>query len=179
MIVNALYKDILTYLPIIIVSVAGILAFLSYFVTLCKYYYISPFVVAFALTTKRVDKIINFLITGVTIFFKPVLIVLFLYLALFLHYILQDLFIVTSMTQFSVIASPSFDNAIDWTTSFTVGVIKMLVLFFGSLASCYIVWKTIMTGPEWTFRLLGLDSSGENSIVKEMSSKMESKAVVV
>ena len=91
--VEVIYSSLLRYLPTIIVTIAGILAFLSYFLTLCKYYYISPFVVAFALTTKRVDKIINFLITGVTIFFKPVLIVLFIYLALFFHTVIDDIFL--------------------------------------------------------------------------------------
>ena len=85
-----LYEKILSYLPVLIISVAAILSFVGYITTLCKYFYISPFVVAFALTTKRVDKIINFLVTGVTIFFKPVLIVLFIYLALFLYTLIGD-----------------------------------------------------------------------------------------
>ena len=40
-------------------------------------FYISPFVTAWAMATKRVDKIIDFLLAGIAIFFKPVLIVLF------------------------------------------------------------------------------------------------------
>ena len=60
-----------------------------------------------------------------------------------------------------------------------VGMIKSLLMFFGSLASCYIVWKTIMTGPDWTFKLLGLDNNSDNQIVKEMSGKLETKATVV
>ena len=59
------------------------------------------------------------------------------------------------------------------------GMIKSLLMFFGSLASCYIVWKTIMTGPDWTFRLLGLDKDSDNSIVSKMADKVESKAVIV
>ena len=83
------------------------------------------------------------------------------------------------INQFNVLPSASIGNAIDYGANITTGIIQALLLFLASLSSIYIVWKTIMTGPEWTFRLLGLDSSGENSIVKEMSSKMESKAVVV
>ena len=58
-------------------------------------------------------------------------------------------------------------------------MIKSLLMFFGSLASCYIVWKTIMTGPDWTFKLLGLDKDSDNTIVQGLSQKMETKAVVV
>ena len=177
--IHAIYTSLLEYLPSIITSVAAILAFLGYFVTLCKYFYISPFVVAFALTTKRVDKSVNFLVTGITIFFKPVLVVLFIYLALFLHNIIQEIFVLTSLTQFSTLPAPSSDNSISYITPMITGMIKSLLMFFGSLASCYIVWKTIMTGPDWTFKLLGLDKDTDNTIVQGLSQKMEMKATVV
>ena len=59
------------------------------------------------------------------------------------------------------------------------GMIKSLLMFFGSIASCYILWKTIMTGPDWTFKLLGLDNHSNSDIVAQMSSKLETKATVV
>lgn len=174
-----LYMDILEKLPLIIVSIAGILAFITYFVSLCKYYYISPFVVAFALTTKRVDKIINFLMIGITIFFKPVLIVLFIYLALFLHGIVYELFIITSVSQFNSIMASSGENSINFGTQLTIGVIKTLLQFFGSLGSCYIVWKTIMTGPDWVFKMLGLETSATSEATQQLAGKLEQKAVVI
>lgn len=174
-----LYMDILEKLPLIIVSMAGILAFITYFVSLCKYYYISPFVVAFALTTKRVDKIINFLMIGITIFFKPVLIVLFIYLALFLHGIVYELFIITSVSQFNSIMASSDENSINFGTQLTIGVIKTLLQLFGSLGSCYIVWKTIMTGPDWVFKMLGLETSATSEATQQLAGKLEQKAVVI
>ena len=129
LIIYAIYTSFLEYLPTVIASIASILAFTGFFITLCKYFYISPFVVAFALTTKRVDKIINFLVTGITIFFKPVLIVLFIYLALFLHHIIQEIFILTSLTQFSVLPE-SFSAGIDLFTPIATGIIKSLLMFF-------------------------------------------------
>ena len=174
-----LYMDILEKLPLIIVSIAGILAFLTYFVGLCKYYYISPFVVAFALTTKRVDKIINFLIIGITIFFKPVLIVLFVYLSLFLYGIVYELFIITSVSQFNSIMAASFENSINFGTQLTIGIIKTLLQFFGSLGSCYIVWKTIMTGPDWVYKMLGLETSATSEATQQLAGKLEQKAVVI
>ena len=174
-----LYMDILEKLPLIITSMAGILAFITYFVSLCKYYYISPFVVAFALTTKRVDKIINFLMIGITIFFKPVLIVLFIYLALFLHGIVYELFIITSVSQFNSIMASSDENSINFGTQLTIGVIKTLLQLFGSLGSCYIVWKTIMTGPDWVFKMLGLETSATSEATQQLAGKLEQKAVVI
>lgn len=179
-VVYFLYMDILEKLPLIIVSIAGILAFITYFVSLCKYYYISPFIVAFALTTKRIDKIINFLMIGITIFFKPVLIVLFIYLALFLHGIVYELFIITSVSQFnSIMASSIGENSINIGTQFTIGIIKTLLQLFGSLGSCYIVWKTIMTGPDWVFKMLGLETSATSEATQQLAGKLEQKAVVI
>lgn len=60
-------------IPLLAISTATLVAFVSYLVSLCKYFYISPFVTAWAMATKRVDKIIDFLLAGIAIFFKPVL----------------------------------------------------------------------------------------------------------
>ena len=93
-------------IPLLAISTATLVAFVSYLVSLCKYFYISPFVTAWAMATKRVDKIIDFLLAGITIFFKPVLIVLFIYLSLFLYSIVNDFFIYVSLEQFSGILFP-------------------------------------------------------------------------
>lgn len=87
-------------IPLLVISVAALVAFLSYLVTLCKYFYISPFVTAWAMATKKVDKIIDFLLAGIVIFFKPVLIVLFVYLSLFLYTLVDEFFIFVSIQQF-------------------------------------------------------------------------------
>ena len=90
---------ILEHLPIIIVTVATAIAIVSYLVSLTKYYFISPFVVAFAITTKRMDKIVEFLLTGISLFFKPVLIVLFVYLSLFVYVYVKDFFLLLAELQ--------------------------------------------------------------------------------
>ncbi len=36
-----------------------------------------------------------------------------------------------------------------------------------------------MTGPDWIFKLLGLDKDSDNTIVQGLSQKMETKAIVV
>ena len=93
-------------IPLLTISAATLVAITSYMVTLCKYFYISPFVTAWAMATKRVDKIIDFLLTGISIFFRPVLIVLFVFLSLFLYILINDFFIYVSLEQFSGIIFP-------------------------------------------------------------------------
>ncbi|MCW1341915.1 hypothetical protein OLP57_03335, partial [Campylobacter jejuni] len=75
---SVIMEYIVEKIPVLVATVAAGLAFIGYLVALAKYFYISPFVVAFALTTRRVDRIVEFLVTGVTIFFRPILIVLFI-----------------------------------------------------------------------------------------------------
>ena len=83
------------------------------------------------------------------------------------------------INQFNVLPSAGLGNAIDYGTSITVGIIQALLMFLASFSSLYIVWKTIMTGPDWTFKLLGLDKDTDNTIVQGLSQKMEMRATVV
>lgn len=87
-----LMKWTFAMIPLLAISTATLVAFVSYLVSLCKYFYISPFVTAWAMATKRTDKIIDFLLTGVAIFFRPILIVLFTFLALFFYIFIEDFF---------------------------------------------------------------------------------------
>lgn len=92
--------------PLLTISAATLVAITSYMVTLCKYFYISPFVTAWAMATKKTDKIIDFLLTGISIFFRPVLVVIFVFLSLFLYTLINDFFIYISVEQFSGIIFP-------------------------------------------------------------------------
>ena len=93
-------------IPLLAICTACLVAYISYLVSLCKYFYISPFVTAWAMATKRTDKIIDFLLTGIAIFFRPILIVLFTFLALFFYIFIEDFFIFISIEQFSGISIP-------------------------------------------------------------------------
>jgi len=72
---STIYAWMIQKMPILVSVIAGIVAFVGYIIELAKYFYISPFVVAFAMTTKKTHKIVDFMVTGLTIFFKPLLLV--------------------------------------------------------------------------------------------------------
>ena len=163
---------VLSWVPVLTATVAGTIVFVGYLVSLIKYFYISPFVVAFALTTKRMDKIVNFLVSGITIFFKPVLIVLFIYLALFLHTIIDELFIVFSVEQFGAIKVSGYD----FLAIFGISGIQALLKIFGVLASTYVMWKTIINGPDWTFKFIGLDKDTDNIVSQGLAQRLEQRS---
>lgn len=173
-ITSNMMETVFAKIPLLICATASMIAFVAYLVSLCKYFYISPFVVAFSLATKRMDKIIEFLISGISIFLKPLLIVLFIYLALFIHTLIDELFVFLSMEQFSGIET-SFYNI---HTNFTIGAIVGLLKIFGILSSSYIMWKLIISGPAWTLSLIGVDGKQDDVIASGIESNLAKRAFV-
>ncbi|EDP5802019.1 hypothetical protein FV933_08200 [Campylobacter jejuni] len=172
---SVIMEYIVEKIPVLVATVAAGLAFIGYLVALAKYFYISPFVVAFALTTRRVDRIVEFLVTGVTIFFRPILIVLFIYLALFFHSFIKDVFLVFSAEQFGGLKAAG-SEPMAW---MLIELAKGLLKVFAYIASAYVMWKTILGGPDWTFRLMGINNSSSDVITEDVGRRMESKTFMV
>ena len=126
-------EEIYSKIPLLACVVASTVAFVSYLISLCKYFYVSPFVVAFSLATKRMDKIIEFLISGMAIFLRPTLIVIFIYLALFVHTLINELFIFLSVEQFTGFSvsklSPS-GLLLNFTANGIIGLLKIFGYIF-------------------------------------------------
>lgn len=169
-----LFSTMLQYIPILIATVAAAIAFVSYLIALLKYFYISPFVIAFSLTTKRLDKIVEFLINGFVIFFQPILIVVFIFLALFVYVVVQEFFIVFSVEQFGALEL----GAADWSAGFAIGAIKGFLKLFSSLASAYVLWKLILSGPSWALKLVGIDGSHAEMIAQNLGQKLEHRSLM-
>lgn len=122
-------------MPLLAISTATLVAFVSYLVSLCKYFYISPFVTAWAMATKRTDKIIDFLLMGISVFLRPILIVLFVYLALFMYVLVDEFFVFVATNQFSGIQT----DITDFHTNFIVSSIahsKLTSSIFANNNSC-------------------------------------------
>ena len=161
-------------IPLLVCTTASVVAFVAYLVSLCKYFYISPFAVAYSMATKRMDKIIDFLIAGFSIFLKPVLIVLFIYLALFLYVLIDELFVFLSVEQFTGIESGFFD----FHTNFISGAITGLLVIFGKISSGYLMWKLIVSGPGWTLGLLGIDGKQDDVIAGGIEAHLAKRAFI-
>ncbi|WP_187106949.1 hypothetical protein [Campylobacter hyointestinalis] len=167
-------EEMVKAIPVVTVCIASLIASIGYIVSLCKYFYISPFVVAFALSTKQVDKITQFLINGLTIFLQPILIVLFIYLSLFLNTLISEFFILISSEQFNAIPL----NMADPSSIIKIGVIRELIIILGYLASSYIMWKLIISGHKWVMDLIGVNTQNTNSIMDNMVSNLEKRSFV-
>jgi hypothetical protein len=168
-----IYQWMIIRLPVVVSVIAGIIAFIGYIVELAKYFYISPFVVAFALTTKRTHKIVDFMVTGLVVFFRPILLVIFIFFAIFIHTLIQDVFLYYAMDQFVILGSLSGDNKI---LAAVMELLKNMLQIFGSLGATYIMWKLILTGPVWAMKLVGVDNAQNDMISEALSQRMDRAA---
>lgn len=158
---------ILRYIPLIASMFAGILAIIGWLVEVLKYFYIAPFVVVFAVTFKKTDKISEFLVTGIIIFLKPVILVLFIYIGLFFYYFINQIFVMLGEERFYLLDSinESFYVAI------VLHITLALVRIIACMVSTYFMWKVILTGPSYVIRLLGLNNNFD--FIEPISQKLE------
>lgn len=163
------YDTVLNLIPLTICVVASALAFLGYIIELAKFFYITPFVTAFSLTTGRQNKITEFLVTGITIFVKPILIVIFIYFALFIYGLFKDIFLVYSLEQLGMMREITNQISIN----FIISVITILLKIVGAIGASYIMWKIILTAPSWVMKMIGLNDDGANNIVEQLSRNLE------
>jgi hypothetical protein len=164
------YQWTIARLPVVISVIAGIIAFIGYIVELAKYFYISPFVVVFALTTKKTHKIVDFLVTGLTIFFKPLLLVIFIFFSIFILTLIQDVFLYFAIDQFKILADFSEENPL---LAAVMSILTNMLQIFGSLGAAYIMWKIILTGPTWALKLVGVDGAQNDMISEALSQRMD------
>ena len=162
--VEVLYNMILENLPILTASVAAIIAFLSYIINLFKFYYVSPIMLLYAVTTRRKDRINDFLVNGITIFLKPFLIVVFLFLAIIFYNFLQNLFVFQNMEQFLQMAGIAGSNYGSMGNNMIMSVISVLLKILGSIASMYIMFQMIYYGPDRLLKLIGVNN-GEDGLI--------------
>lgn len=162
--IEIIYDTILENLPILTAGVSAVIAVISYVILLFKFYYISPVMLMYAVTTKRKDKINDFLVTGITIFLKPLLIVVFLFLAVVFYNLLQDLFVLQNTEQFLLMASIAGPEYGGQTNALMISVLKVLMKILSSIAGMYIMFQLIYYGPDRLLKLIGVNNGDDGLI---------------
>jgi hypothetical protein len=167
---SAIYAWFIQKLPITVSVIAGVVAFIGYVIELAKYYYISPFVVAFALTTKKTHKIVEFGVTGLMIFFKPLLLVIFIFFSIYIYTLVQDIFMHYVANQFGILGRVAGEKS---SVYLVLNLVQTMMEVLGSLAATYIMWKLILTGPTWSMKLVGVDNAQNDMISEALSQRMD------
>lgn len=163
---------ILKYIPLITSMIAGILAVVGWLFELTQYFFITPFVVAYAVTMRKTDKISEYLVTGIVIFFKPVLLVIFIYLGLFLYYLCMDVFVMFAEEQFYLLDAINQSFFVAMVLQLSLGLIKIV----SSFAAVYLMWKVILSAPGHVIKMIGLHNVGD--FLEPISNKLERQSLV-
>ena len=163
---------ILKYIPLITSMIAGILAVVGWLFELTQYFFITPFVVAYAVTMRKTDKISEYLVTGIVIFFKPVLLVIFIYLGLFLYYLCIDVFVMFAEEQFYLLDAINQSFFVAMVLQLSLGLIKIT----SSFAAVYLMWKVILSAPGHVIKMVGLNNVGD--FLEPISNKLERQSLV-
>jgi hypothetical protein len=156
-------------LPIIVCIVAAIIAIASYVVKLAKYFYVMPFIVAFSVTTRRTDKIFDFLVSGIAIFFKLILITIFVFFALFMHSFIKDVFMFLINRQFLFIQEIN-ENMI---LAILMGLFQTILVIVCAIGSMYIMWTIIVRAPSWLMKMVGIDGANADMFTESLASRLE------
>lgn len=150
-----LYDAILKYLPLIVGIVAGIVVIISYLVELLKYFYIAPFMVLYSITKQRQTKIIDFIVDGIGLFLKPLLITISIFISMFVYYLFIEVFGGLTAMQFEVLGSLDKDF-FNFINSMTLSVFKTLFHIILSIAAAFIIYRIIIDGAKMFLSMAGL-----------------------
>jgi len=164
-----LYKIVLDYMPFTVGIVAGALAFISYVIELAKFYYISPFVTAFAVTMGKTNKIVDFLVGALSIFFKPILIVIFIYFGLFVYGIFKDIFLLYAEEQMNMM----YELQSQFFLTVMLHIFMALLHIIGAIGGAYMLWKIILHAPTWVLKMVGISDSGASFASQELARNLE------
>lgn len=170
--VASIYESILKYLPVIVTMVASMIAIVVYLVELLNFYYFQPFIVAYSVTMQRKHKIIDYLLFGISIFAKPMLIVFFISLSIFFLSLIQDFFGYLVDKQIGLLDDFSKGN-LGFINGFSLVLFSTLLSIITSIASAFLMWKLIIEGSNFVLKLLGLDSGASDSLNSSISGKLE------
>lgn len=166
--------NFINMMPLIISALCGAIAFIGYFISLLKFYFISPFVIGFALTTKRLENITEFIILGISIFFRPVLIVIFCHLILFIHTIIKEYFV--PMITYLQTTIPL--NEIPFLTIINLEMFASYAHVGGQIIATIFIAALILKGPTWTLNLIGLNHKNSDDITGDIMQYAKQKAFI-
>jgi hypothetical protein len=166
----ALYQNILKYLPLIVGLVAGLIAFASYLIDLFKYVYIAPFMVLYAVTTNKRGKIIEFLINGVGLFLKPILIVISIFISLFFYYLFQEVFAEMILKQFLLLKGLDTDT-FGFVNGLSLSLFATLLHIITTILVTFLMWKITIEGSKMFLTMAGLNDT--DSISNSLSQRVD------
>lgn len=168
-------KYLVLYFPVVAVSMASLMVIGWYFISVFIYFLVSPFIIVYAMSQQQTDIIKDFLVRGVALAFKPILIILSVVVAVLAVYLFKDLSIILFDSNFALLIDiiknkTSVVNPLDLFFMF----LKGLLILGASVVSTVSAFQLVFNGSEIISGMFGFKQSGID--VKEVvGSAVESK----
>ena len=168
------------YLPLLGITISSILV-ISYFgITLFVYGLISPFYAVYVFSTQQKDSIVSFLVRGIVIMFKPILIVISIVIAILAVELMTNLGYTISNEVFTFFTTNNIAFNLSLSSmiiSFLHGLVDLAIAIITTLFAFYFVFK----GSDLILSVFGYRDGGIDSheVVNEIEQKVSHKATGV
>lgn len=154
-------EQLVTYLPVIALSMASLMVIGWFFISVFIYFLVSPFIIVYAMSQQQTEIIKDFLIRGVALSFKPILIILSVVVTIVAVDLFKDLSIILFDTNFALLidvikAKTWAINPLDWFFMFLKGVLAVGTSIVATVSAFYLVFN----GAEMILGMFGFKQSG-------------------
>lgn len=156
--VNIMEKLVL-YLPVIALSMASLMVIGWFFISVFIYFLVSPFIIVYAMSQQQTEILKDFLIRGVALAFKPILIILSVVVALMAIDLFKNLSIILFDTNFALMVDlikAQDKTTISWFFMFLKGVLAVGTSIVATVSAFYLVFN----GAEMILGMFGFKQSG-------------------
>lgn len=168
-------KYLISYLPIIAISTASFMVIFFYYFMIEIYYLAVPFMIAFAFSTNQLEHLKTFMKVGLTLAFKPLLIVISIVMALFAKEFFETINVMLINLQFE----PMY--ALNEASSFSIGsffdalgltTIKGFLLIGNSIIGVFVVFYLVFNGANMILDIFGIrEAVSENQVIGNVEGK--------
>lgn len=174
----SLMTKVYQYLPFIAIAIASILTISYFSVTIFVYTLISPFYAVYVFASQQKESIISFLVRGVVIIFKPVLIVISIVIAILATELITSIGytltneIFTFFTKNDLASSFTLSSMI---IAFLHGMVDLAIAIITTLFSFYFIFK----GANLILSVFGYNGGGIDSheVVGEVEQKIGHRGI--
>ncbi len=152
-------KYLVLYLPVVALSMASLMVIGWFFISVFIYFLVSPFIIVYALSQQQTDIIKDFLIRGVALAFKPILIILSVVVAVIAVDLFKDLSIILFETNFALLIDlikTQDETLLSWFFIFLRGVLEVGTSIIATVSAFYLVFN----GAEMILGMFGFKQSG-------------------
>jgi len=166
-------QEFINFSPFVGISIAGVAVITYLFGTIFIYTYLSPYLVVYIFSTQQTEKVKKFLVKGILLAMKPLLIVLSVVVTIVVIRFIDILSVTIIQNEFTLLMKIA-RNGMDFTSNPNINLVDIILLIIkGTVAlsakiiSIFMSVYMILKGPDIILSVLGIDDGGTGVDIKE------------